>query len=177
MVTRAAALPVDGLVERLLSDPISFVERVLVHVVGELAQQYEIAGDNAQPPDETLASALGSRLAGMIASAEESQPDDRSTSVDHSAEARKYDELVARSAELASALGACDCWGDDDACPICHGIGEPGWTLPERQLFASYIRPAARTIARAGSGRSTRTRRDVEGNYSENGSPSPRRRE
>ena len=32
------------------------------------------------------------------------------------------DDLVERNSELAAAVGACDCWGDDPGCPFCEGL-------------------------------------------------------
>jgi len=56
------------------------------------------------------------------------------------------EQLVERDQALAAALGACDCWGEDIRCHICQGEGGPGWLLPDRQLFATYVFPALRTV-------------------------------
>lgn len=56
------------------------------------------------------------------------------------------DDLAERNLALAEALGACDCWGRDPRCHICEGEGGPGWILPDRQLFATYVQPAIRAI-------------------------------
>ena len=56
------------------------------------------------------------------------------------------DEVAERNLALAEALGACDCWGQDPRCHICEGEGGPGWILPDRQLFATYVQPAIRAI-------------------------------
>ena len=56
------------------------------------------------------------------------------------------DDLAERSLALAEALGACDCWGQDPRCHICEGEGGPGWILPDRRLFATYVQPAIRAI-------------------------------
>jgi hypothetical protein len=56
------------------------------------------------------------------------------------------DELAERDLALAEALGACDCWGQDPRCHICEGEGGPGWILPDRRLFATYVQPAIRAI-------------------------------
>ncbi len=48
---------------------------------------------------------------------------------------------------LAAALGACYlCWGNDAGCPVCHGIGTPGTTMPDKQLFAQFVVPALRVL-------------------------------
>ncbi len=50
---------------------------------------------------------------------------------------------------LAASLGACpDCWGEDQSCSICQGRGAPGSFIPDRDAFAAYVLPAARTIQR-----------------------------
>jgi hypothetical protein len=61
---------------------------------------------------------------------------------------RLYEELQTlrgRNDALAAALGACYlCWGDDPACPVCSGVGRPGWRPVEDSLFEEWILPAAR---------------------------------
>jgi len=56
------------------------------------------------------------------------------------------DEAAERILALAEALGACDCWGQDPRCQVCEGEGGPGWILPDRQQFATYVQPAIRAI-------------------------------
>jgi hypothetical protein len=58
-----------------------------------------------------------------------------------------YEELLDRNGVLAAALGACDCWGQHIDCPVCGGVGGPGWIRPDERLFASYVRPALRAAA------------------------------
>jgi hypothetical protein len=106
-----------------------------------------LAADHDTPPDELLATALGNRLATLMApkpsSASTGWPaaglDDK---LDH------YEELLARNGVLAAALGACDCWGQHVDCSVCGGIGGPGWIRPDERLFASYVRPALRAAAK-----------------------------
>src|SRR5262249_38720216 len=43
---------------------------------------------------------------------------------------------------LASALGACDCWGLEPDCTLCHGEGSAGWSQPDGELFQEYVGPA-----------------------------------
>lgn len=43
---------------------------------------------------------------------------------------------------LASALGACDCWGRNKNCPLCAGAGGSGWADPDPDLFQEYVGPA-----------------------------------
>lgn len=62
--------------------------------------------------------------------------------------------LSDRDALLAAALGACECWGDDSDCAVCGGDGVSGWTEPDDELYATYVRPAVRrragTVSSAG---------------------------
>jgi hypothetical protein len=54
---------------------------------------------------------------------------------------------------LASALGACPaCWGGDQECSECSGLGHPGSNRPNLALYRKLIEPAARRVA---SGRTT----------------------
>ncbi|MCP4470114.1 MAG: hypothetical protein GY815_05425 [Gammaproteobacteria bacterium] len=57
-----------------------------------------------------------------------------------------YSELKESNTALASALGACECWGEDFDCVLCEGEGSPGWTLPDEEDFSEYIRPALAAI-------------------------------
>lgn len=56
---------------------------------------------------------------------------------------------------LAAALGACDCWGLDDACDLCAGEGGPGWADPDEELYEELVAPAVRR--RAGTATSAPT--------------------
>jgi hypothetical protein len=48
---------------------------------------------------------------------------------------------------LAAALGACDCWGLQTDCHICQGHGFTGWTQPDYELFAEFVRPAIEKLS------------------------------
>ncbi len=79
----------------------------------------------------------------------------------------EIETLRVRNDTLAAALGACYlCFGEDPACPECHGNGEPGSLIPDAAAFRQYIVPALR---RARSGRAYRpngslyTRKDGDG--------------
>ena len=56
-------------------------------------------------------------------------------------------QLRSRANQVARALGACDCFGEDAACPSCRGRGAPGWRLPERAQFEAIVRPALQKIS------------------------------
>jgi len=44
--------------------------------------------------------------------------------------------------DFAKALGACECWGTDNRCPVCQGKGQVGFYKPDRLLFYKLIFPA-----------------------------------
>lgn len=50
--------------------------------------------------------------------------------------------LSDRNVLFAAAVGACECWGEDPACPDCAGRGSPGWSTPDARLYAEYVEPA-----------------------------------
>ncbi|GAA3938324.1 hypothetical protein [Actinoplanes auranticolor] len=58
-------------------------------------------------------------------------------------------DLAERNIVLASALGACDCWGERPDCDVCGGAGAAGWTSPDRAAFDLYVAPALRTVDRS----------------------------
>jgi len=60
-----------------------------------------------------------------------------------------YAELNKRDLELASALGACTCWGEVEHCEICHGEGSPGWMMPDQEMFLRMVVPALLTVNRS----------------------------
>jgi hypothetical protein len=122
-----------ALLGRGLTDHLALAERVVAQVVERVAAEGTFdAGD--ETPAERIAAALGNRLARLV--------------LDEESSASRYEELVERNIMLASALGACDCWGENTDCPICDGEGRAGWLPPEPQLFATYVQPVARALAR-----------------------------
>jgi hypothetical protein len=50
--------------------------------------------------------------------------------------------LADRDVLLAAALGACECWGEEPACPSCSGDGGVGWVPPDPALYDEYVKPA-----------------------------------
>jgi hypothetical protein len=59
--------------------------------------------------------------------------------------AEDLSRLEERNCDLAAALGACSvCWGGDTNCRLCRGRGHPGFTMPDHDLFLTYVVPAAR---------------------------------
>jgi hypothetical protein len=57
----------------------------------------------------------------------------------------ELEELRARVATLADALGACRrCWGEDPYCAVCRGRGRPGGRASDPLLFDVWVAPAVR---------------------------------
>src|SRR4051812_10372124 len=125
----------SGLIQRLMTDPLSVVERTLEHALDQLADGHASERDVDMPAEELLGSALASRLSGVIGFDATPAPDDE-TGVD----AREHDRLVDRNLALARALGACECWGAP-RCQVCGGAGSPGWVMPDERLFSIYVQP------------------------------------
>jgi hypothetical protein len=51
-------------------------------------------------------------------------------------------------ATVAEALGACTrCLGEDEACELCGGAGEPGSEAPDPDGFARLVAPAVHRLA------------------------------
>jgi hypothetical protein len=49
--------------------------------------------------------------------------------------------LTSHLENLAGALGACDCWGLNEACKICEGKGRSGFFMPDQTCFDHYVAP------------------------------------
>lgn len=47
---------------------------------------------------------------------------------------------------LSSAVGACECWGEDSGCPHCHGNGKPGYFEVDEQAFRQYVMPCMERV-------------------------------
>jgi hypothetical protein len=142
-------------------NPLAMVERVFQQVVDQLARTDGFSPDGDAPTEELVAVALGNRLARMVAdgrspAGRRAPAYDAATDLDDPL----LDELLERNLALAAALGACDCWGQEPSCPICDGMGGPGWIPPDSQLFAAYVYPAMRAAYRAGMGPTGSARRN-----------------
>lgn len=66
-----------------------------------------------------------------------------------SCDANAYQSLVERNSILATAVGACDCWGFEPSCPVCEGAGAAGWMTPDADLYSRIVEPAVRRMADA----------------------------
>jgi hypothetical protein len=136
------------LLDRAMIDPLAFVERILQQALDQLAREGALAGDGDRPPEELIATALGNRLAHLIASENSSRGAGWASEGQGGDELVVYEDLIARNGALAAAVGACDCWGEQVGCRLCAGAGTPGWVLPDAELFATYVYPAMRAVSR-----------------------------
>ena len=140
-----------ALLQRLMVDPGALVERVVQPVMEQLWRDGAATDDSDTPPELLIATALGNRLARVVAS--EALPASAGLpglSARPDQALADYEELIERNSVLAAALGACDCWGEQLDCAFCDGAGAPGWVLPDRQMFATYVYPAVRAFKKLG---------------------------
>lgn len=61
----------------------------------------------------------------------------------------EYVKLVEKFRRLASALGACECLGENPICPLCQGKGIPGSRKIEEKPFFQYVYPLIQRITQA----------------------------
>jgi hypothetical protein len=139
------------LLERLMVDPSALVERVVQPVLEQLWRDGAAADDSDTPPDLVIATALGNRLAQVVANDQSSAASLPASSAGPDRDLAHYELLLERNGDLAAALGACDCWGEQLDCPVCDGAGRPGWVLPDRRMFAAYVYPAVRAVKKLGA--------------------------
>ena len=151
-MTAAAGSNVGLVLERLMVDPSALVERVVQPVMEQLWRDGAATDDSATPPDLLIATALGNRLARVVASEQLPAPAGLpASSARPEHDLAHYEELIERNSVLAAALGACDCWGEQFDCALCDGAGAPGWVLPDRRMFANYVYPAVRAFKTLGA--------------------------
>jgi len=105
-----------SLVDQVLDDPMGTITRLLEQVVVELLG------------DEDGARAVVGRMVGLLGGG---------TSDD-----TLQQTLIGKNTVVASALGACDCWGELADCPVCAGAGASGWLVPDPAAFSAYVAPA-----------------------------------
>lgn len=70
--------------------------------------------------------------------------------------------IADRLIDIARALGACTlCLGDAPDCPVCHGVGVAGWSVPEPELFEALVVPALRRLQSEALRRAHNTAREA----------------
>lgn len=133
----------------LALDALSVADRVLGQVLDQLGRQAQTNGLGRLPPEELVARALVNWMTPLLATPE---PIAAAAGALRPVALRTIDEPATaghaadRNAEMAAALGACECWGEVDTCAVCAGDGAPGWLAPDRQLFVYYAQPAMRRL-------------------------------
>ena len=55
--------------------------------------------------------------------------------------------LVDVNTSVSSAVGACECWGEDNTCKNCHGKGRPGYFEVNPGAFRDYVMPCLEQVA------------------------------
>jgi hypothetical protein len=139
----------DAVTGALPFDATGIVQRVATRIFGQLLSEGVLPLDSGASAEDLIASSVGDWLTSAM------RPDATPLAAGPIIEAEAadddfdLDDLVGRNSELAAAVGACDCWGDDPGCAFCEGLGSAGWMPPDRQLFAIYVSPAVRSIRAA----------------------------
>ena len=59
---------------------------------------------------------------------------------------QQHEQLKSLNTTVASAMGACACWGQDAACPDCGGQGIPGTQAVNQAAFGQLIAPFFQTL-------------------------------
>jgi hypothetical protein len=142
----------------MISDPTLFLRRIMERTLAKSPHLGStLMGQDNNAAEDLLVEVLSDRVAEMF------EMDDSSKSVreEESSESEldegsnincsptmlaHYNWLVKKNHVLAAALGACDCWGEIANCPSCHEWGKPGWRLPNKRLFAYFVRPAIKAV-------------------------------
>ena len=124
---------VSALLARVLPDPSGFAERLLQQVM----DRWGIPTDDHLGRGGSNGGSTGASEhidAARMAFAPRYQPE-------------SLDALADSNVLLASALGACDCWGLQSDCVVCKGEGSSGWTQPDVELFQAFVGPAVEKLA------------------------------
>lgn len=120
---------VQALLDHVLPDPAGFAQRLAMQVVARWGGQ----------PAGTAARAFYANVATDDAT--------RPTTVITPDWAARDEPPVDMSLLLATALGACDCWGMQPDCAACRGHGSVGWTDPDPELFVEFVQPAVARLS------------------------------
>ena len=122
----------------------TFATRVLERVLQKCGYMQEPVRSPGMPgPSDVFIDNLAGKVIEFVQRADANVATRLSTSMSTPA----VEQLRARNARVALALGACDCFGDDVTCARCGGRGAPGWQVPDRSHFEATIRPALTKVA------------------------------
>jgi hypothetical protein len=146
-----------ALLEYIVPDPGSFIERTLRQIQDQLASRGVPADVLDQPLEELIATVLGNSLVQMLPNNQPTIPGEWRSASGSSDQVGPSEDYATKNTVLAAALGACECWGERVQCPACEGAGVPGWLTPDEQLFEIYVRPAMTALKPLRRARSVRT--------------------
>jgi hypothetical protein len=121
---------IQALLDRVLPDPSGFAQRLMVQAMARWGQS---ASSGASP---FYRGANGVYTAGAP---ERTKAGKTVVSPD---EVIVDEAPVDINLLLAAALGACECWGLRQQCPMCSGQGSSGWIQPDAELFTEFVQPA-----------------------------------
>ncbi len=124
---------VQALLDHVLPDPAGFAQRLAMQVVTRWGGQ----------PAGTAARAFYAN----VATDDATRPTAGPTTVITPDWAVRDEPPVDMSLLLATALGACDCWGLQADCVACRGHGSVGWTEPDPELFVEFVQPAVARLS------------------------------
>jgi hypothetical protein len=140
----------------MISDPTSFFQKLMEQVmIKSPGLAVTLMNQKQGSQEQFLLDLLSERLSKLLTADPDSKPAEPSVvedlvtedGIDEQSLLADYEFLVNKNSQLASALGACECWGEDSGCPVCQGEGMPGWTRPETQAYSFFIRPAMKALA------------------------------
>lgn len=118
----------EALMFRVLPDPKGYMERVLLELVARLDPRAE----------QLLTPQSADAIPGTPLLDEAELKEDKNF-------------------DLACALGACECWGENPACPECKARGSSAWLDPDPVLFRKYVLPAVKRMTSRGRHPSSNT--------------------
>ena len=73
---------------------------------------------------------------------------------------KPHDDGTVTIRRVAAIVGACPrCLGDDVACTVCEGGGQPGYRAPDRSALLEWIAPPLHRLGLRVSARKSTTRR------------------
>jgi hypothetical protein len=114
------------------------VERMFAEV---LAQRFGLQGDESSAPGDPIKTVLALSLMQHFRS-------------------KPQDDGTVTIRRVAAIVGACPrCLGDDVACEVCEGAGQPGYRAPDRTALLEWIATPLHRLGLRVSARKSTTRR------------------
>jgi len=135
----------------MIADPKAFLQEIMEQVLARSPQLSSVLiSQDRESSEKYLIDLLADRISTLI-EGKGDEDKNQDSEVDDNFSAEPFDEyqsMINRNRLLASALGACDCWGENKHCTVCDGEGRPGWTLPEKKPFLYFVRPVLRLVGK-----------------------------